>query len=87
MDAATLADLERLARAATPGPWHTEFGGVLGPDGDSVGRTWGTVNADRNAAFIAQANPKTVLALIEEVRALRGKRALPSLHRRRGRGD
>jgi hypothetical protein len=72
-------DLRRLAEAATPGPWEarTETGhpGVLAivPDG---GFDWvcslqvsNRPGFRRDAAFIAAANPQTVLALLDALAA------------------
>ena len=72
------SELERLAKDATPGPWDwghemqpsseewTLNPGILiaegtdgTPEGDSIDRA--------NAAFIAAANPATVLALLSEL--------------------
>lgn len=79
-----LADLERLALAATPGHWYPELDKadqlrhvwthiddepilvavVMGDESDDV-----TPEPSSNAAFIAAANPDTVLKLIAAVRA------------------
>lgn len=89
-----LDDLERLAKAATPGPWTTK------PDDDArkhllcteTGAWFGRVEASpRNAAdaaFIAAANPAVVLELVRRMRAAEGivrdlsaKRPMESLDR------
>ena len=80
-----LEALERLAKAATPGPWHChrkdekrgeflmDFGGMFDKDGTPTGRPamsgWISLR-DRDAPYIAAANPDTVLALIARVREL-----------------
>lgn len=82
-----LNELERLARAASEGPWEwhaptdvldDDLGrftspagevcgfGVAGPTYDCV---CGNPPSDNDAAFIAAANPQTVLALIQMVRS------------------
>lgn len=74
-DADWIDDLERKAKAATPGPWYAWDRGVgwliaLDPDGDvrlpegmrtDLGRR-------EDAEFIAAANPTTILRLIEAAR-------------------
>lgn len=70
-----LDEIERLARAATPGPWAT----VAGPLNMHVSSRSGFVIGSEgmasygqdvsNAAHIAAANPATVLALIARLRA------------------
>jgi hypothetical protein len=69
--------LEALARAATPGPWAEA---TRGPNNMPVIGTRGLMlahvvtgegfqpQADANGAFIAAANPATVIALIEQAR-------------------
>lgn len=75
-------ELERLALAATPGPWAVDalqigarFNIEL-PDGSEAIAMSQQLAGDRlgekrgaNAAFIAAANPQTVLALINQLRA------------------
>lgn len=74
------SELERLANEATPGPWRAFFaanGSLLGvgkQDGEGVtdyrGGLWGMEpEANANAAFIAAANPETILKLIVSARA------------------
>ncbi len=74
-----LADLEARAKAATPGPW--EIGVCL--DMGTVRQRDGSILADcrlttddgiHNAAFIAAANPATVLRLVGMVRWLAAQR-------------
>lgn len=69
--------LEELARAATPGGW-THLGeargtAVCAADGSvTICRSVTAANQCRaDAAFIAAANPSTILALVEELRASR----------------
>ena len=81
-----VAELRRLAEAATPGPWdyyrpHPNYrayavdqvmpGGYLG---EAVATTE-DVYAEKNAAFIAAANPAVVLGLLAEADALRAELA------------
>lgn len=87
-------ELERLARAATPGPWelwlaydarpHDVVGPVSWKDPKAqCGRIVSIQHSgatdtrygpeqSANAAFIAAANPATVLALLDENERLRG---------------
>lgn len=90
-----LDELERLAKAATPGPWEAssdEPGDVViwGPreewlanignwarqheeiDPDRAARQYVELRDAADAAFIAAANPQTVLALVERLRLLEG---------------
>ncbi len=65
-----LDELEALAKAATPGPWRNSEERPLlcvtvGIPADSP--RW---NGRNDAAFIAAANPATVLDLIELIRAM-----------------
>ena len=76
----TLDELERLARAATPGPWirsgcRRKMGDedciMVGPDGFlmaalPIGQPRDHAGAFNDAAFIAAANPATILALLSE---------------------
>ena len=59
-------DLERKAKAATPGPWYAH-GPVFGPNPGAIGQTWGP-NRRNDAKFIAAVNPTTILRLIEAAR-------------------
>lgn len=68
-----LDELEKLARAATPGPWVAEGPFVRAPADDEPRlRTMleidGPGRDDATAGFIAAANPQVVLWLIEMVR-------------------
>ena len=71
------SELERLAEAATPGPWSYD-GSYVCParveDGTTYVETWRSV-ADcaqlENTKFIAAANPAAVLALIADLENLR----------------
>lgn len=80
---AQIAELRRLAEAATPGPWHDGAAGnfrVYGPDGRDVHSGPIAEVAHRrdpttrrsNAAYIAAANPQAVLALLDDLQAVRG---------------
>lgn len=75
-----LAELERLALAATPGPWadgppawfrgrKSEEDGKRPIQRPGHPGTMANVYGKENAAFIAAANPATVLKLIAAVRA------------------
>lgn len=77
-------ELERLARAATPGPWQNGFDDLEGvvslgakDDGNVVClppasfMELSQVRWDDNAAFIAAANPATILALLSANREMR----------------
>jgi hypothetical protein len=74
-----LADLERLALAATPGPWkacgtiyehmNCEIRSGAKGEGQAIAQFWDGPNAFRDGQFSAAANPKTVLKLIAEIRA------------------
>ena len=81
-----VAELRRLAENATPGPWdyyrpHPNYrayavdqvmpGGYLG---EAVATTE-DVYAEKNAAFIAAANPAVVLGLLDATDALRAELA------------
>jgi hypothetical protein len=83
--AGDVGELERLARAATPGPWHVQGVGIGGIE-DTAGNVIAQAqqfkpvrNRDdlndriQNAAFIAAANPATVLALIAHLRAVEAR--------------
>ncbi|HBP6808465.1 TPA: ead/Ea22-like family protein [Pseudomonas aeruginosa] len=81
------AELRRLAKAATPGPWTLYVPeDYQGPDelpGYGVecaeGRAivWGALEPetgcqfDRDAEFIAAANPQAILALLDEIDGLK----------------
>lgn len=67
-----LDELERLAQAATPGPWEADCdsGFVSG-----ICQFWDKSEYDfdnphNNAAYIAATNPQTVLELIAHIRSL-----------------
>lgn len=65
-----LSDLEQKARAATPGPWTSDSNGA---PRDSTGAMLcgpGQNMFRNDAAFIAAANPKVILALLEERKLL-----------------
>ncbi|HBO9008113.1 TPA: ead/Ea22-like family protein [Pseudomonas aeruginosa] len=83
------AELRRLAEAATPGPWTLyvpeDYQGPEELPGYGVecaeGRAivWGALEPetgcqfDRDAEFIAAANPKTILALLDEIDGLKAE--------------
>lgn len=78
----TETELRKLAEAATPGPWVTMDGvHSLWIDAPEKGQHIADVfrhiknqpNGFPNAAFIAAANPTAVLALLDELTALRAK--------------
>jgi hypothetical protein len=75
-------DLEELARAATPGKWQVEHdkndqANIYGPDDHWVALLPHQCvvaleqQMNRDAAYVAAANPARVLSLIGEVRELR----------------
>lgn len=77
-----LDELERLARAATPGPWESDSAGIwtarkYGFDGTStaslVAMMAGVAYDDNDRRFIAAVNPSVVLALIERLRKAEGR--------------
>jgi len=61
-------ELAALANAATPGPWTAGSRCVRDSDGHGVAGE-GYTTEDADLAYIAAANPETVLALIERLRA------------------
>ena len=74
--------LRALAEAATPGPWED----VSNRYGYDVSETWAVepvapsvhnichvTVGQRDAAYIAAADPQTVLALLDEIERLRGE--------------
>lgn len=71
------AELARLAEAATAGPWETSPEAfsprsfVIPTHHASDDPAVGSVLSRQDAAFIAAANPATVLALLSEIAALR----------------
>ncbi|MFG9596349.1 ead/Ea22-like family protein, partial [Pseudomonas aeruginosa] len=83
------AELRRLAKAATPGPWTLyvpeDYQGPEELPGYGVecaeGRAivWGALEPetgcqfDRDAEFIAAANPNTILALLDEIDQLKAE--------------
>jgi hypothetical protein len=75
-------ELRRLAEAATPGPWKHGplFGEVWRTRGNALYQRVAWVKGARSrqaarvaadAAYIAAANPATILALLDELDALR----------------
>ncbi|MFW0750132.1 ead/Ea22-like family protein [Pseudomonas aeruginosa] len=73
------SELRRLAKAATPGPWgrdgfyiHT----TRKEGGTTYVETWNTlagIARKENAEFVAAANPKTILALLDEIDQLKAE--------------
>lgn len=74
------SELRRLAKAATPGPWRVQTGcswrriGTDSGDGDVLRPCthphdgWPDIVAPaENLKYIASANPKTILALLDEI--------------------
>lgn len=76
-----LDELERLCRAATPGPWTLdEHGdGLRGPGGAPIAETWGGTRRLADARFIEAAR-HALPKLIAEVRRIA---ELEQLHERR----
>ena len=75
MTADRWAELEALAKDATPGPWFGEWQegddwwSILGqPIGEMVCPEVATCTDDDDARYIAAANPQTVLDLLDELR-------------------
>lgn len=78
-----LPALEAIAKAATPGPWgrapdpcHYDTLSTIVGNCHRIAEIGGVSvdEQDANAAYIAAANPETVLALIEMIRALEAER-------------
>lgn len=83
------AELRRLAKAATPGPWVTDAqqnGAIFNIESESgdmciamsqenPAPTRLEINEQRraNAEWIAAANPKTILALLDEIDGLKAE--------------
>jgi len=67
-----LKELKELCEKATPGPWYSKYQNwsflIRSDKGD--GPYHATTSLEENAAFIAAANPQTVLSLIERVEEL-----------------
>ena len=80
-----VAELRRLAEAATPGPWRTEY--LMGAGNDLLTaivagratpddlRVIGSTLAERDGKFVAAASPAVVLALLDDADALRAELA------------
>lgn len=64
-----IAELERLAKEATPGPWEYRHP-AIGPS-EPLQNPVALSRIINNGKFIAAANPGTILALIEDNRRLR----------------
>ncbi|PCB15156.1 hypothetical protein CJT94_24390 [Pseudomonas aeruginosa] len=80
------AELRRLAKAATPGPWRVQTGcswrriGTDRGDGDVLRPCthphdgWPDIVAPaENLKYIASANPKAILALLDEIDQLKAE--------------
>lgn len=77
-----LAKLRAVTKAATPGPWDYDdevmnepspCNQTVYPEADSehsIAFVNGMVNGTKDAAFIAAANPETVLALLDELESI-----------------
>ena len=89
----TIAELRRVAEAATPGPWRTEY--LMGAGNDLLTaiiagratpddlRVIGSTLAERDGKFVAAVNPAAVLALLDERDALAAKvERVRELHQR-----
>ena len=81
-EAPDVAELRRLAEAATPGPWWHEWvdgddwWAVYGqPTGDMVCPEVCTTGGSDESAYIAAANPAVVLGLLDATDALRAESA------------
>lgn len=70
--------LRRLASAATPGPWESVDGDVWTPAECSFALEGINDQRGANAAFIASANPATVIALLDRIAEL--ERELQAVH-------
>ena len=72
-----LPELERLARAATPGPWSScSSGAFVTADNEAAGENYicSLVNCDgtrETQDYIAAANPASILRLLAAVKAAR----------------
>ncbi|WP_225030409.1 ead/Ea22-like family protein [Pseudomonas aeruginosa] len=64
------AELRRLAEVATPGEWRTGDGDDSLPDCVLSGEFVVCEHAGGDVDYIAAANPKTVLALLDEIDGL-----------------
>jgi hypothetical protein len=69
-----IADLRKLAEAATPGPWEKQAAAIVGKGADlvfdcSVSMPWAPDDADHN--YLAAVSPLVVTELLDEVERLR----------------
>ena len=60
-----LTELRKLAEAATPGQWESYETRVYLPHNSGGFDIRNSPNAENNAAYIAAANPATILALLD----------------------
>ncbi|EOW5844847.1 ead/Ea22-like family protein [Pseudomonas aeruginosa] len=67
------AELRRLAEVATPGEWRTGDGDDSLPDCVLSGEFVVCEHAGGDVDYIAAANPKTVLALLDEIDGLKAE--------------
>ncbi|HHM5667231.1 TPA: ead/Ea22-like family protein [Pseudomonas aeruginosa] len=67
------AELRRLAEVATPGEWRTGDGDDSLPDCVLSGEFVVCEHAGGDVDYIAAANPKTVLALLDEIDRLKAE--------------
>ncbi|HHN0559933.1 ead/Ea22-like family protein [Pseudomonas aeruginosa] len=67
------AELRRVAEAATPGEWRTGDGDYSLPDCVLSGEFVVCEHAGGDVDYIAAANPKTVLALLDEIDRLKAE--------------
>lgn len=84
MSEINIEELERLAKAAAPGPWcrrdfHSsgQKNGVDDSDGDVVCASYSSLRP-KSFDFIAAANPSAVLALIDRVKKAEAQQAGPA---------
>lgn len=79
-----LKSLRAKVEAATPGPWGIEnvdciFGGADNPECKGDNPHVGQIEAKEDRYFIAAANPKAVLVLLDRVEKLESKMKLFAL--------
>ena len=80
-----VAELRRLAEAATPGPWAARYGVSWEARVCATTGSLADVDSTANAELIAAANPAVVLALLDERDALAAKvERVRALHKSSG---
>jgi hypothetical protein len=72
-DSADYAELRRLAMAATPGPWEASRCSIYNADRSMMIYDEGG-HSEADAAFIATFNPAKVLAMIDRLEELEGRK-------------